>query len=67
MTPFRLVYGKPYHLPIEIEHKAYWAIANLNIDLKEAGEKRKLQLNELDELRLDVYEHARSYKERTKK
>ncbi|XP_042410060.1 uncharacterized protein LOC121999439, partial [Zingiber officinale] len=67
MTPFRLVYGKSCHLPVELEHKAYWVITNLNMNLKEAGEKRKLQLNELDELRLDAYEHARSYKERIKK
>ena len=39
----------------------------LNFDLKMAGEKRLLQLNELDEFRLEAYESARLYKERTKK
>ncbi|XP_042420132.1 uncharacterized protein LOC122008452 [Zingiber officinale] len=67
MPPFRLVYGKSCYFPVELEHKTYWAIKQLNIDLKLAGDKRKLQLNELDELRMDAYEHAKSYKERTKK
>jgi len=65
-TPFRLVYGKSCHLPVELEHRAYWAIQTLNFDLKQAGEKRLLQLNELEELRMDAYESARIYKERTK-
>ena len=67
MTPFKLVYGKSCHLPVELEHKAYWAIKLLNFDMKTAGEKRKLQLHELDELCLDSYENARIYKERTKR
>ena len=50
-----------------MEHKAYWAIRTLNFDLKAAGERRFLQLNELNELRFEAYENSRIYKERTKK
>jgi transposase InsO family protein len=66
-TPFKLIYGKPCHLPVELEHKAYWAIKALNLDTKAAGEKRMLQLHELEELRLDAYENAKLYKEKTKR
>ncbi|GJX59221.1 reverse transcriptase domain-containing protein, partial [Tanacetum coccineum] len=66
-TPYKLVYGKSCHLPIEIEHKAYWALKHANFDLKTAGDHRKLQLNELNELRDQAYENSLIYKDKTKK
>ncbi|GJZ36772.1 hypothetical protein Tco_0582963 [Tanacetum coccineum] len=57
-TPYKLVYGKSCHLPIELEHKAYWALKHVNFDLKTAGDHRKLQLNELNELRDQAYENS---------
>ncbi|GJU07677.1 reverse transcriptase domain-containing protein [Tanacetum coccineum] len=50
-TPYKLVYGKACHLPIELEHMAYWALKHCNFDLKTAGDHRKVQINELNELR----------------
>ena len=60
--PYRLVYGKACHLPVEVEHKVYWAIRLYNEELGEAGNHHKLQLSELDEIRNDAYENAKNFK-----
>nr|GEX77350.1 reverse transcriptase domain-containing protein [Tanacetum cinerariifolium] len=66
-TPYKLVYGKACHLPIELEHKAYLALKHCNYDLLTAGDYRKVQLNELNELRDQAYENSLIYKEKTKR
>lgn len=40
MSPYKIVYGKACHLPLELEHRAYWAIKHMNYDFKQTEEKR---------------------------
>nr|GEZ46907.1 DNA-directed DNA polymerase [Tanacetum cinerariifolium] len=66
-TPYKLVYEKACHLPIELEHKAYWALKLANYDLQTTGDHRKVELNELNELRDQADENFLIYKEKTKR
>ena len=67
MSPYRIVFVKPCHLPLKLEYKAIWAIKKLNCDFQVAKEKILLQMNELEELRNEAYDNTRIYKDNTKK
>ena len=67
MSSHRIVFGKPCHLPLELEYKAMWTIKKLNCDFQAAKEKRLLQMNELEKLRNEAYDNAIIYKDKTKK
>uniref|UniRef100_A0A251TV51 Putative retrotransposon gag domain, Ribonuclease H-like domain protein n=1 Tax=Helianthus annuus TaxID=4232 RepID=A0A251TV51_HELAN len=65
-TPFMVVYGKACHLPVELEHRALWALKTVNLDLTEAARRRFFQLHELEALRDAAYDRSWGIKEKSK-
>jgi hypothetical protein len=67
MTPYQFVYGKSCHLPLELEHNAYWAINEMNLYVDATRIKSRIQISELEEMTLKAYESATFYRERMKR
>jgi hypothetical protein len=64
MSSYRLVYEKPYHLLVELEYKIYWVVKAFNLNLDDDSQHRKLQINELEELRNDANRNSKTHKKR---
>lgn len=67
MSPYRLVFGKTCHLPIELEYKAWWTIKKLNFNVQKAGLRTFLNLNKIEELRNEAYMNSKFSKGQTQK
>ena len=67
MSPYRLVYGKACHLPVEIEYKAWWEVKRLNLDVGRVSLNKLLDINKLEELRNDAYFNSKIAKDKLKR
>ncbi|XP_057432014.1 uncharacterized protein LOC130724743 [Lotus japonicus] len=66
MPHFRLVFCRACHRLVEVENRSYLAAKCCNLSFVESGMKRKLELQQLEELRLEAYKSSKIYKEKTK-
>ncbi|XP_016503487.1 uncharacterized protein LOC107821569 [Nicotiana tabacum] len=58
--------GRRVTLPVELEHRALWALRQLNLNIEATGASRVTELHKLDEFRYHTFESTRLYKERMK-
>ncbi|XP_075080161.1 uncharacterized protein LOC142165523 [Nicotiana tabacum] len=66
MSSYKFVFGKECHLPVELKHKALWALWQLNLNMETEGTNIVNVLHKLEEFRFQAFESARLYKERMK-
>ena len=66
ISPYRILFGKPSCLLVELEYHTFWVVKTFDFDMKQAGSNYSHILNEFDKLHNEAYENAKNYKAKTK-